>query len=154
MSLGDGTTVQRLPEVGEHVRMVGTLVEVQNVATPAGQVADYIFEETSARLEARVNGKGFREFSTFNDFYGDGTGVASAISEARKQIQCFGDSDIEFVVVRITSQRRKRPVKDGSGYDLQFPAFESLNHECRRGLPDDIEVDVWSSTRGDFDFGQ
>ena len=75
----------RIPEIGEYVRTFGTLVEVQDVTPPVVPTKDYIFEDTSARLEARVNGKVVKEYGTYNNFYGKDRCVEAAIDEARQQ---------------------------------------------------------------------
>jgi hypothetical protein len=138
----------KLPEVGEYVRQYGTLVEVQDV-TPKEIILDYIFEETSARLEGRINGKVVKEYSTFSDYYGKGTCVQNAIIEAKVQQEWLGESTMEFVVVKITSRVRKRPdrTQKENWYDCQFRAMNNLDFGCRRGMPDDVEEVVWSSLK-------
>ena len=140
----------RLPEVGEYVRQCGTLVEVQDV-TPKEIILDYIFEETSARLEGRINGKLVKEYSTFNDHYGKGTCVDHAIREAKHEQRRLGESNLEFVVVKITSRRRMRPNRGQreNFYDTTFRAMEQLQFGCCRDLPDDVEEVVWSSLQAE-----
>jgi hypothetical protein len=135
-----------LPEVGQYVRMYGTLVEVQDV-TPKEIVLDYIFEETSARLEGRINGKVVKEFGTLNNFYGKDTCVEQAIQEAKVQQAWLGESNLEFVVVKITTRVRMRPDRNDreNFYAKGVRAMKTLEFGCHRDLPDKIEEDVWSS---------
>lgn len=136
----------RLPVEGEYVRTCGKLVAIEDV-TPKEIVLDYIFEEESARLEGRINGKTVKVYSTFNDYYGEGTCVDSAIKEAKQQEAWLGESNLEFVVVKIISQVRKRPSRGvrENFYDREYRAMETLNNGCRWNLPDDVETVVWSS---------
>ncbi len=136
----------RVPEIGEYVRNCGTLVEVQDV-TPKEIVLDYIFEDVSARVEGRINGKVVKEYSTFNEFFGQGTSVDNAIQEAKTQQAWLGESNMEFVVVKITSRGRKRPSRAvrENWYDKGFREMETLAFGCRAGMPDDNEEVVWSS---------
>lgn len=140
----------RLPQVGEYVRMIGKLVEVQDVTPPPPpKELDYIFEETHARAEARVNGKVIETFSTFNNFAGEGTCVEAAIEEAKEKRQHYGPSDLEFVVVKMTSRIRKRANGHKNLYDPTFLDFDSLKNGWNRDLPDDTEEVVWSSKTND-----
>jgi hypothetical protein len=142
------TQTPRLPKVGEFVRGHGVLVEIQDVTPkPPPPEIDYIFESFSARIESRVNGKVLNTHGTLNDFYGRGTCVESAIADAKKIQARYGASDVEYVVVKITSRVRQRPQdrREYNFYDKQFVDFESLKWGCRRDLPDDVEEVVWSS---------
>lgn len=74
----------RIPAVGEFLRSHGRLVEVQDVTPkPPAPTLDYIFEETTARVEGRINGKVIQTYGTFNDYYGEGTCIESAIAVAK-----------------------------------------------------------------------
>jgi hypothetical protein len=110
---------------------------------------DYIFEETSARLEGRINGKVVKEYRTFNNHYGKDTCVKCAIEEAKIQQSWLGESNLEFVVVKITSRTRMRPDRNDreNFYAKGVRAMKSLDYGSRRDLPDDIEEVVWSSLR-------
>jgi hypothetical protein len=136
----------KLPEVGDYVRYYGTLVEVQDV-TPKEIVLDYIFEDTSARLEGRINGKLVTEYGTFNNHYGQDACVKCAIEEAKVQQSWLGESNLEFVVVKVTTRTRMRPDRNDreNFYAKGFRAMKALDYGCRRDLPDEIEEDVWSS---------
>ena len=144
--MSDKTKTVRIPNVGEYVRQYGTLVGVEDV-TPKEIILDYIFEETSARVEGRINGKVVKEYGTFNNFYGKDTCIENAISEAKVQQNWIGESNMEFVVVKITSRVRKRPsrVHKENWHDRQYRAMDTLDFGCRRKMPDDIEEVVWSS---------
>lgn len=137
----------RLPAVGESVRMYGKLVKIEVVTPPVEVVRDYVFEFTTAKLEARINGFCIKEHGEFNDFYGDGTCVDAAIRDARSLVGQFGESDLEFVVIKVTSQKRMRPDPDRreNFYADQFRAMETLEYGCCRDLPEDKEEIVWSS---------
>jgi hypothetical protein len=142
------TQTPRLPKVGEFVRGHGVLVEIQDVTPkPPPPEIDYIFESFSARIESRVNGKVLNTHGTLNDFYGRGTCVESAIADAKKIQATYGASDVEYVVVKITSRVRQRPQdrREYNFYNKQFVDFEALKWGCHRDLPDDVEEVVWSS---------
>lgn len=140
------STAVRVPQPGEYVRMYGTLIEVQDV-TPKERVYDYIFEEVTARVEGRINGKVIKEFTTFTDFYGKGTCVEHAIREAKEQQTWLGESSMEFVVVKIVSRQRMRPSRDDreNFYDRNFRAMKALECGRCRGMPEEVEEVVWSS---------
>jgi hypothetical protein len=136
----------RLPAEGDYVRTYGKLLKIEDV-TPKEIVLDYIFEEEEARLEGRINGKTVKVYTTFNNFYGPDTCVESAIKEAKQQEAWLGESNLEFVVVKVVRQVRKRPSlgERENFYDREFRAMETLNHGCRWDLPDEVETVVWSS---------
>jgi hypothetical protein len=142
----DSKTV-RIPEVGEYVRMYGTLVEVQDV-TPKEIVLDYVFERTEARLDGLINGKKVKEFGTFNDYYGKETCVKLAITEAQDKIKFFGESNLEFVVVKITRRVRMRPDRQKREYfyDDKFRTMTELEHGRYYDLPGETEEVVWRSS--------
>jgi len=137
----------RLPEIGEFVRNYGTLVRVEDVTPQQAVVMDYVFESISARLEARVNGKLIKQYSEINDFYGLATCVDLARQEAAEQLKWFGESDLEFVVVKITKQARMRPHKNNGEnyYADRFRAMENLTHGSRWNVAEEREEVVWSS---------
>ena len=141
-----GPCAERLPDVGQYVRDYGTLVQIEDV-TPKEIVLDYIFESMEARLEGRINGKLVKTYSTLSDHYGKNTCVQSAIKEAKTQQAWLGDSNLEFVVVKVTRRFRMRPSMDNrvNFYDAKFRAMKQLDFGCCRDLPDDIKEDVWSS---------
>lgn len=136
----------RLPELGETIRTVGKLVEIEDV-TPSERVLDYIFETTEARVEARVRGEVIRVFSTFNDFYGEGTSITGAIQEAKKLAERYDAEGLEMVVVKITSRIRMRPDHQAKEhyYAKGLRAMKPLASGARYRLPDDTEEVVWSS---------
>ena len=139
------TTEGRIPEVGEYVRMFGTLVEVQDVTPkPPPKELDYIFEDTTARVEVLANGHKIDDGPTLNNFSGKDTCVEAAIHEAKKQAKKFG-TGVEVRVVKITERVRMRPLNRENLYDRKFAEFRYLEHGCRWDLPDPIEEVVWTS---------
>ena len=138
----------RLPEVGEYVRMFGTLVEVQDVTPPPPpKEVDYIFEDTIARVEVLANGRTLKNGSTFNNFGGKDTCVDTAIREAKKCLDYYGDG-IEVRVVKVTRRCRMRPDDHEHLSDPQFVGFAGLGFESHRDLPESIEEVVWTSKAG------
>src|SRR5437870_4946695 len=109
----------RLPNIGEHVRSVGTLVSIEDVTPVPVKTLDYIFQLVTARVESRLNGQVISPHVTFNEFYGEGTAVKAAIGEAKKLAESYGPSNVQFVVVKITEHIRKRPSwnQDENFYD-------------------------------------
>ena len=136
------TVKPRLPEIGESIRLCGKLVKIQDVTPPVTQVLDYVFEETSATVWAKVNGQLLKEFAMFNDFYGSARTLA--IVEAKRIAATYGDA-IEVVVIEKRQLIRKRPTNRENFYAKEFVEFETINHGCRWDLPDDVEEQVWSS---------
>ena len=138
----------RLPELGEHVRGAGTLVEIQDV-TPTSVVEDYIFEDITFRVEARCNGHVVKHFYTYTTIHGVENGLSAAIKEAEKLADTYDDV-LEIVVVKETHRGRARPhpVTHGNFYDNAFIRFKLLDVGSTRGLPDIADVDVWSNRGG------
>lgn len=138
----------RMPEIGEYVRMYGTLVEVQDVTPPPPPtpVLDYIFEDTDARVELWANGRKIDDGPTMNNFYGKDTCVEAAIEEAKKLSKKYGKG-VEVRVVKITSRVRMRPSRDVHFYDRTFIDFNSLDRGAHWNLPKNIEEVVWSSAK-------
>lgn len=134
--------------VGSYVRSLGKLIAIENVTPPVVEVLDYIYLETTARVEARVNGKPIKVFSTFNEFYGEGTAVQQAIKEAKAEAIKAGPSSLEFVVVMVRSHVRKRPSSHRGAcfYDTDFRAMETIEHGSKRDLPEDLCMTVFSVT--------
>ena len=150
MVMSDTQAQPRIPEVGEYVRMYGTLVEVQDVTPPVVKVEDYIFEDTSALIELRINGRRVKQFSTVNNCGGRDSCVQHAIQCAGDEVRRLGKTDAEIVVVKITKRIRMRPTGHRHFYDNRFLEFEWLKCGSCRDLPDDMHEDVWSSKRGDL----
>ncbi|HEY0983535.1 hypothetical protein [Schlesneria sp.] len=135
----------RLPAVGEFVRTKGRLVNIEDVTPPPpAQVLDYIFENVETKVVAFANGKRLQEFSTFNDFYGPGTGVDNAINEAKNLTEEYGNQ-VEFRVYKRVYQTRMRPTGEEGFYDRQFFDFAELKSGARWELPVPVTVLVWSS---------
>jgi hypothetical protein len=136
----------RIPEVGEYVRMHGTLVEVQDVTPPPPPVPelDYIFEDTEARIEVLANGRKIKDAGTMNNFYGKDTCVTSAIEDAEKIAAHYGEG-VEVRVVKVTYRTRMRPAREENLYAPAFVDFRPLDRGSRWNLPDPVEEVVWSS---------
>lgn len=141
----------RLPVVGEFVRTVGTLVRIEVVTPPPPPPeTDYIFEKIEARCELRLrDGTELKKLQTLNDFYGLETSVETAIEEMEAYAQKHNigpDSDIEVVVVKVTSQCRAQPIYDQKNfYDKEFMDFNALPLGSKRGVAEPVEEVVWSS---------
>lgn len=136
------------PAVGEYVRHVGKLIAIEDVTPPVKKVVDYIFESVSAKCELRFRGEVIKDLQTLNDFYGEGTGVATAIEEMQKYTadrKIAPDSEVEVVVLRIAEQCRMR--LNPAAYEsvrMREP-FRSIDYGCKRDLPEPTQTIVWSS---------
>lgn len=142
----------RIPGVGDFVRGVGRLVAVQVIPPPPAPPpeTDYIFEEITARVELRRQGKRLNSLGTFNDFYGLETSVSEAIKEA--MAWCANNavgpnSELEVVVLRIAAQRRFRldAEKSDNFYDRRFKSFQNLDRGDTLGVPEPEETLAWTS---------
>ena len=143
----------RLPAVGEYVRMVGRLVAVVDSEPQPPPPKNWVFEGVDARVELRRRGRVLETCCTFNDFYfGEFGAVRSALEDVRGICTREGideHSEVEVVVVKVTTQENKRFVEHDAlpwSYDRQFRRFESANDW--RGLSEPVEVDVWNSRGG------
>lgn len=145
----------RIPSIGDFVRNYGVLIDIVQVSElpkpPPQPVTDFIFEETEARTEMRLNGEVINEMNTYNDFYGRGTSVKSLTKEANEYCAEKGiaaKSDIELVVVKITRRYRAKQVDRENIYDDKFFDFEPLPFGTKRSaMPDPVEEVVWSSKK-------
>lgn len=142
----------RLPAVGEFVRHHGKLKAIETVhpppPPPPPPEVDFIFEEIHARGEVRFKGKVFKEFSTWNDFYGLETSVANCLEEVKAYAARNGitpDSELEVVVVKISTHFRARPLERENLYTPNFVDFEPLERGAHRNVPAPVETVVWSS---------
>lgn len=143
----------RLPEVGEFVRGVGTLVEVQQTPAPPPPPPDYIFAEQDGRTELRRGDDVLKVIQTLNDFYGKGAGVETSIEEAKQYAvnhNITDASEVEVVVVKVVSYSRSRNSHGKNFYDNTFVDFKTLDSGATWDVPGDEETDVWSSKRGDI----
>lgn len=134
----------RIPDTDEYVRTLGRLVEIEDVTPVQRTVLDYVFEETSARIDGRINGKTVKTYGEFNDFYGEGTCIDNAKQEAKVQAEWLGPCNMVFVVVKITARERMRPTRNQNLYAPAFVNFQALDYGCKANLPEDKEEDVWS----------
>jgi hypothetical protein len=145
----------KLPVVGDFVRKAGRLVAIETIE-PEPPPQDYIFEEIHARCEIRLNGKVIQEIGTYNDYYGLGTSVTTAIKEMKEYAfkeHITDKSEIEIVIIKVVSQERKRPIIDHSTEDsfLNGMILDYVPLRCgsKYNLPDDIETIAWSSKHPD-----
>lgn len=135
-------------KIGEYVRHIGKLITTEDVTPPVVTVTDYIFESVSARCELRFRREVVNNIQTLSDFYGEGTGVATAIKEMQEYVtnkQIGPNSDLEVVVVRVAEQCRMRP----NPTKFSREPFRSIDYGSRRDLPEPVETVVWSSKRPD-----
>jgi hypothetical protein len=141
----------RLPVKGEYVRHQGVLIDVRKIQPPVPEpITEYIFEERSARKEIRFkDGTVLNQIETLNDFYGLGTGEASAIKELEECCKKKGigkDSDVEAFVVREIDHVAKKSDNEPNFYDGTFFNFEDAPNHF--GSVKHEEIDVWSSKKG------
>lgn len=141
----------RLPEVGERIRNIGTLVDIQDVTPLVVRTLHYVFETSEAILEARINGRKVTTLGTFHDFFGPRTHIKNAIVEAGTEAEKFGASDLEFVVVERITYARYVPQQRVADYQSEFLDFSRVTGNGLLAIPDSIERDVWSSQRGDLE---
>jgi len=143
------TDEPRIPNIGERVRLVGTLIRVET-PKPIQPPDEYVFENIDARVEMRLGEAVVKDFGTFNDWYGDA--VRSGILEA-KQIcehhRIGPTSDNEIVVVKVTSQCRQILSRGTEPYlyEKEFRQFCNMSSGGGYGVAPTIEKDVWSSKR-------
>jgi hypothetical protein len=137
----------KMPLVGDFMRGIGVLKAVEII--PVEPLKDYIFEDTEARCELRFGDEIIKRLETFSDWYGIGTGEETAIKEMKiysKERGITRDSELEVVVIRVTTQFRARPTGRIDEYDNKgFMVFESINFGSRRGVPNEKEEIIWSS---------
>lgn len=143
---------KRLPKVGEFIRMVGTLIAIEEIPPePVSPQVDYIFEEINARCELRFGGEVVQVISCLTDFCGRETSVETAIKDMERYAESRGldaDSELEAVVVRVATQCRKRPRGDENFYDPTFSGFGTPVGATLQ-VPRPVEEVVWSSKQGD-----
>jgi len=141
-------TDSRLPDEGEYVRGVGTVVSLETYRPePPPPECVYVFEQIEARKELRHNGEVIQCLETLWDFYGLETSVEAAIKEMKDYAAQKGigpKSDLEAVVVKIVSQQcaTAEPRKQNF-YDSTFVGFE--DRRPLPNLPEPVESVVWSS---------
>jgi hypothetical protein len=139
----------KIPQIGDFVRGVGTLVDVQT-EEPTPPKKDYIFENIDSKCELRRNGKVLDELGTYNDYYGLGTGVKTAIKEMKeycKEEVITSASEVEVVILMQVSQVRMRPIGRENFYTKEWIEFQSLDWGSKRDLPEPTEEIVWSSKK-------
>ncbi len=142
----------KIPQVGEFVRPIGKLINIEVVQPPPPKPeTNYIFEEIEARCELRLNDEVLKHLGTLNDFYGLETSVESAIKEMKEYVSSRNinkNSDLEVVVIRKAYQIRKRPIDRYNIFSKEYHDFEFIEHGATLNLPKPIETIAWSS-KGD-----
>ena len=139
----------KIPEIGQYVRHIGTLVGIEEIPPKPviEPTKEYIFEQIDARCEMRHHGETLKVIQTLNDFYGYGTGIETAIKEMKAfaiKKEITPESDLEVVVIKVTSRYRFNMVDNECRYDKQFYDF-AHNFRSTYGMPDPGEEIVWSS---------
>lgn len=140
---------RRIPKVGEYVRLVGTLLEIKEIPPPPPPPRQmvYWFEDTAAHYEARGNGHVILKGSEFNNSYGRGDCVKSAIQDAVEAAETFGVRGMEFIVVETTTRSGYRVAALGDNlYAKEFVALE----DSSLIRSEETSVDVWSSVCGEM----
>lgn len=154
MSDTDNTT-PRPPVVGEHVRTIGTLIRIDGPPPPPPPPPQqYVFRTESARIELLINDVKIKTIAELSDFYGEGTGVTSAIKEARAQMSIMKlspESDSELRVTRVISYSRYVASTRSREffYDKRICDLEGIGNGCRRDVPPTEEKLVWTSRNPD-----
>lgn len=140
---------RRIPKVDEYVRLVGTLLEIKVIPPPPPPPPQtvYWFEDTTAHYEARGNGHVMLTGSEFNNFYGRGDCVKSAIQDAVEAMEVYDVPGVEFVVVETTTKAGYRVAALGDNlYAKEFVQLE----ESSLIRSEETHADVWSSVRGEL----
>lgn len=137
----------KVPEVGDYVRMTGTLLEVIDVPPlpqPPPQKL-FIFKDCTATVEIRVNGLTLKTCSTYNNFNGRDACVRDAICEAKELVDNYGTATgVEVCVVKETFKRQSWVVP---GINYYCPEYVNLSDYTDRNLIEDevLREKVWSS---------
>jgi hypothetical protein len=139
----------KIPQVGEYVRNVGKLIKIEDVTPmPPPIEKDYIFEYIEARCELIFRDEVIQELGTYNDFYGLGTSVETAIKEMKEYAekkQIVKDSELEVRVTKVVSQMRMKPSNQDNFYAPEYCDFEYKKVGGDSNLPEPVETIVWSS---------
>lgn len=143
----------KIPEIGTYLRGTGTLRAIEEIPPqPVPPTHDYIFEEITAYVELRLNGKMVSKGGTYWDAYGLGSSVDSAKEEAVKWLKDYAittASEMEVVVVKVASLQRKHQTHERNHYEEEYAEFRSRAVGGQWKLPDDKKEVVWSSKTGD-----
>jgi hypothetical protein len=147
--MNDETKKPRLPEIGEWVKMQGTLVRIDIVPPPSQPPPEtvYIFEREDARIDLLLKGKVLKQLVEYNEFYGQGTAVKSCIEEAKEfcRVNNIGpDSDIEVVVMRETDLIGRK-VDEGKQPTCYAPGIVPFKNETFYAHGSRREEVVWTS---------
>ena len=138
-------TDYKMPEIGKFQRNHGTLIKIEDVTLQPRKELDYIFESVAARVEIRLNGKLVKTCGTYGDIDGFCSSIPNAIEEAKRLKITYGETDAEFVVVKIVTQRRCRPSNHENFYEKGYRDFAAKEYGSGVDLPEDKEEVVWSS---------
>lgn len=143
----------KIPEIGTYVHGTGILRAVEVIPPkPVPPTHDYIFEEITAYIELRLNGKMVSKSGTYWDAHHLFSSVDSAKQESKQWLKYYGitpASEMEVVVVKVTSLRRKNLTDERNHYEKEYAEFRSRAAGGRWNLPDDKKEVVWSSKTGD-----
>lgn len=139
----------KLPEIGEFVRNIGKLVKIEDIILPPPQPErDYIFEDIEAICEIFYKGELIKRLCTYNDFYGFGTSVETAIKEMKAyafERQITKSSELEVRVTQVVSQTRMKPNGRENFYMKGQGDFEYKPFGSKLNLPEPVATMVWSS---------
>lgn len=148
--MNDKNKIPRLPEIGEFVRGVGTLIEFHQPERPPTPPKDWIFEVLHGRAELWHGDEKIDDLFTYWDHKGLGSSFKSAIEDAKEYAvnkDIGPDSPLEVKVFKEIHRRRINPIiKDPAFnynfYDRAFFPFE----ECGSDISEVDEL-VWSSRK-------
>lgn len=133
----------RVPEVGEFVRYVGTLVEVQEeTPPPPPPVKSYVFEKLEYLIEIRAAGKLLADGPSFVV----GTELPRAIEEATRIAKGY-DFEVDVVVLERVSRVRMTPNMNMENIYHRNTTCFTFESNPHRGMPADKIRDVWSSKK-------
>lgn len=147
------STIKRIPEIGEYVRGIGTLIRKDNVEpkpTPPPE-HEWVFEEVTAEVELLVCDVKVTSYCVFCDGGELNSSIDTAKHEAKKvavNLKVKADGETEIRVVRIVEHCRKQPSDlMPNYYQKDVLNFDPLKWGCKRDMPDPVRTVVWS-TRG------
>ena len=143
----------KIPEVGEYVRNMGRLIKIEDIVPPPPPIdKDYIFEDIEAKCELIYKGTFIKSLGIFNDFYGIGTSVETAIKEMKEyatEMEITEESDLEVRITKVVSQVRMQSVDRENIYKKGYKDFETKKWGSKQNLPEPIETIVWISKTGE-----
>ena len=132
----------RVPEVGEFVRHIGTLIGIEEVPPPPPPppTLSYIFESKTYGIDIRVAGKIIANGPSFIP----GVELPFVINEATRIAKEY-DYEADVVIVEYTERRRHHA--QHAMENIYQPGTVDFSSEpnSQRGMPNDTETVVWSS---------